>query len=364
MKSGHLGLAAACFIACLVLPTHTARADGYAEHVVIILDGSGSMNDPMKGNIIKMDAAKRALKQVLQQIDPSTQVGMLVFSDQSSHGSWAYPLGDLELNSLNEAIDEVRPGGGTPLGAFIKRGADALIETRREQFGYGTYRLLIVTDGEATDMDDMVRYAREVPLRGITMDVIGVKMDQAPALSKLAHSYREADDPESLARAIEEVFAEVGSTQSADTQASDFDLLEALPFEVAEAMLTGLANDSGEAIGTVAAAPVRQNGPAPQRTGAIPPPPGQSGGGSSPFGGMGVAAICYSGNHRGALRQIKETPPAPVIGSDTHETAEKGQGMHRGGPGMARHNRNRRKCIQVCDPALFRRGTGNQHGLR
>ena len=55
------------------------------------------------------------------------------------------------MNGLNGAIDSITSQGGTPLGEYMKQGADALLDARKKQFGYGTYRLLVVTDGEAND---------------------------------------------------------------------------------------------------------------------------------------------------------------------------------------------------------------------
>ncbi|MBI2422696.1 MAG: VWA domain-containing protein [Candidatus Hydrogenedentes bacterium] len=295
MKQGLLGLVAAWALTCAALPMNAPRAEGYAEHVVIILDGSGSMSDPIDDNGNKMDAAKSALKEVLKQIEPGTEVGLLVFSSHSPAGPWHYPLGKLEIDRLIGAIDRVQAGGGTPLGEFIKRGADTLIETRKQQFGYGAYRLLIVTDGEATDMDVMLRYAKEVTSRGISMDVIGVKMDRQPALSKLARSYREANNPESLARAIEDVFAELSPDQPGDTAVEDFELLQALPAGAAKAMLDGLTKTSDAPIGAMAPLPEIPTPDAVPRHASNPTPSQNAGSDNGMFSmpGAGILLVIF-----------------------------------------------------------------------
>ena len=118
------------------------------DNVVVVVDASGSMGSPMRGtNTDRMSVAKDALKQVLGQIPSSTHVGVLVFPN----GNWVYPLGLRNDERLNGAIDSITSQGGTPLGEYMKQGADALLEARKKQFGYGTYRLLVVTDGEAND---------------------------------------------------------------------------------------------------------------------------------------------------------------------------------------------------------------------
>ena len=105
----------------------------------------------------------------------------------------------------------------------MKIAADALLQRRSEQH-YGTYRLLVVTDGEANDMDMLETYLPDILSRGITVDVIGVDMARQHSLATQVHSYREADNPQSLTAAIEEVFAE--SSDDSDAGESDFELLQ------------------------------------------------------------------------------------------------------------------------------------------
>jgi len=52
---------------------------------------------------------------------------------------------------LKKAIDPISHGGRTPLGQYMKIGADALLAKKEKQHNYGSYRLLVVTDGEASD---------------------------------------------------------------------------------------------------------------------------------------------------------------------------------------------------------------------
>lgn len=128
-----------------------AAAQDYADCVVIILDASGSMDAKMPDGTKKLDAAKSALQSVLLRIPETTHIGLLVFSGTNVPDPWVYPLGPRDNEALAKAIQMPDPGGNTPLGRFIKTGADRLLEERTKQYGYGSYRLLVVTDGEATD---------------------------------------------------------------------------------------------------------------------------------------------------------------------------------------------------------------------
>lgn len=251
------------------------RACGQEVHdnVVIVLDSSGSMAESLSGSgVVKMIAAKRALKEVLQKVPESTHIGLLVFGSSGDSPDWFYPLGSRNNEELMSAIDRPEPHGGTPLGAYIKKGADRLLEERAKQYGYGSYRLLIVTDGQATDANLVERYTPEVIARGITMDVIGVGMKRDHTLATKVHSYRRADDPAALSRAIAEVFAEVGTSDSDVAGSEAFETIAPIPTESAMAIIQALSTSGNQPIGEQPRSPDSvQQSPSP-RTGstAIP----------------------------------------------------------------------------------------------
>jgi len=253
----------------------SALAQEYHDNVVIVLDASGSMKDGLTGTkLSKMDAAKAALKAVLQKVPPSTHIGLLVFSAANAKDDWIYPLGPRDDAVLMQAINRIEASGGTPLGQFIKRGADRLLQERAKQFGYGTYRLLVVTDGEAQDQELVDRYTPDVMSRGITMDAIGVGMKQDHTLARKAHSYRRANDPASLNRAVTEVFAEISGTATDGAQAEAFEVLAPIPSDVASTMIQALSSSGNHPIGTKAASDTR---PKPQLAPpAATPTPGAS----------------------------------------------------------------------------------------
>ena len=213
------------------------------DNVVVVVDASGSMGTPM-GGMDRMAVARDALKQVLGQVPESTHIGILVFP----RGGWVYPLGPRIENRLNAAIDSIQSGGGTPLGAYMKRGADVLLQARKKQFGYGTYRLLVVTDGEANDRNLVEGYTPDIISRGVTIDVIGVDMASQHTLATKVHTYRSADDPDSLRQAITEVFAEVSATDAGQADEDAFELIADLPKETASEMLKTLSTSGNEPI--------------------------------------------------------------------------------------------------------------------
>jgi len=271
------------------LPVWGNSEEIYRDNVVVVLDCSGSMGEGMRSSgMVKMDAAKSALKEVIAQAPANTQVGILTFSAKNIQDNWIYPLGPRDNERLMAAIDLPQPGGGTPLGAFLKLGADRLLEQRKEQYGYGSYRLLAVTDGQAGDEDLVRAFAPEIVSRGINLDVIGVDMAEDHLLAHIAHSYRRADDPDSLKTAIADVFAEVSQQDGSDASEDAFELLGPIPSGMAGSLLTALSKSGNEPIGS------RQDPAAPPRQPmAQNVPPQQPQGGTSSSGGGAMLSFPF-----------------------------------------------------------------------
>lgn len=221
-----------------LLTIATANAQ---QNVVVILDDSGSMNQRM-GQVRRIDAAKSALEKVLGSLPQDTEVGVLALNTRDSNGSpWIVPMGKADPTRWQQSISKLRADGGTPLGQFTRTAADELLNIRRKNM-YASLRLLVVTDGEATDGGLLESYVPRVLARGIVLDVIGVQMAGEHSLARLSHTYRRADDPQSLTQALTEVFAET-SRDDQDAQ-SDFELLAGLPDGYAEAIIKSM-NDVG-----------------------------------------------------------------------------------------------------------------------
>ncbi len=286
-----------CLSACLLLSLTAARAAAavYTDNVVIVLDCSGSMQEAMRGTKVrKIEAAKVALKEVMATLAPSTQIGLLVFSGRTP--GWVFPLGPRRDADFFQAVAALAAGGGTPLGQYMKLGADRLLEARQAQYGYGSYRLLLVTDGQATDGNLTTEYAPQILARGIAVDVIGVDMAEDHLLAKRVSSYRRANDPQALRQAIQEVFAEVGKSQAGGQDDEAFAELGGLPAAAALAVVTALAATGNAPIGSpdepppVAAAPAA---PVPLPASAPPaaPPPTPRSSGRPPWLALIVLAV-------------------------------------------------------------------------
>lgn len=218
------------------------------QNVVIVLDDSGSMGEPLRSDrrTTKIEAARSALRTVLEQLPDDSQVGVVVLNGERD--DWLTPLAPIDKAKVNSLVGRIRASGGTPLGSGMKTAADALLQAREKQ-RYGTFKLLIVTDGEAGDEELVEQYLPDIISRGLVVDVIGVDMKQNHSLATKVQTYRRADDARSLEQAISEVVLGESSADASDAGASDFEILQGLPVEVATVILKALAEQGNQPIG-------------------------------------------------------------------------------------------------------------------
>lgn len=203
--------------ACLLGIASSSRATDYT---VVVFDASTSMNYKINGHA-RMDVAKRALTSVFSQMSiltENTQIGICVFEDDLTD-PWIYPLGPFNKEKVLQAIQRPQPNGGTPLGDYMKIGADALLKAREANHNVGTYKLVIATDGEADNRDLVERYNRDIRSRGILVSVIGLGMEADHSLATQVDFYQNAGDEKSITKALKQVLAETPDTKD---RPSDF----------------------------------------------------------------------------------------------------------------------------------------------
>jgi uncharacterized protein YoaH (UPF0181 family) len=198
----------------------------------------------------RIDAAKSSLSQVIQQIAPETNLGILLLNGARVNNHWYIPIGPVNPQEAINRINGLQANGGTPLGEALRIASDELLAIRSKKI-YGTYRLIVVTDGEASDQVLLDQYLPDILSRGILIDAIGVDMRGDHSLATKVHSYRRADDQASLANAIQEIMAERnGDDQAGDQQ--DFAMLDGLgDLDVAE-VLKALAKPNNDKVTGIA----------------------------------------------------------------------------------------------------------------
>ena len=177
-----------------------------------VFDGSGSMKYRPKNAAKdadrtgrKIDGAKWAVHEFLKKVPDDVNLGLYVFDGNGKREK--VPLGPSNRTQFLAAIDAIQAGGNTPLGDAIGRGSKALWKQYNKQLGYGEYRLIVITDGDATDyLPSGVNQAKE---HKIPIYTIGFDMDQDHELRKHSISYRSADSAAEVEQALEEAAAEL-----------------------------------------------------------------------------------------------------------------------------------------------------------
>jgi Ca-activated chloride channel homolog len=195
-------------------PGQTTPADEAAltRNFYFIFDGSGSMSESLtkqcKGDKrfgSRLEGAKWAVEQFLPLVPRDVNLGLWVFDRNGN--SERVSLGPDSRGPFLVEVKKIRAGGKTPLTESIEQGVNRLVYQRDKQLGYGEFRLIVVTDGDATGrpLAQAVAYARE---RRVPMYTIGLCLSTDHELRKSSVSYRPADSIEALKLGLEETLAE------------------------------------------------------------------------------------------------------------------------------------------------------------
>jgi uncharacterized protein with von Willebrand factor type A (vWA) domain len=197
-------------------PISNATPDGSmmdtSSNAYIVFDGSGSMaGEPIQ-------QAKRAATAFIAGAPDDLNIGLAVFDLNRMDGREIVSLGrGLEQRQkLKAEIAAVEAGGGTPLGAAIKIGTDALIKQFQKQLRYGDIRLIVVTDGAASDGRDFMNSIDFAKKYHVPIYTIGFRIGGSHPLRQYSESYFTADDEKELLKAMEETLAELDDSTTID----------------------------------------------------------------------------------------------------------------------------------------------------
>jgi Mg-chelatase subunit ChlD len=176
-----------------------------------VFDASGSMNDrKCSGHERKLDVAKRALIGFAGKVPADANLGLSVFDNHGIRQLIA--LGTVDRAALTAAVEQIRAGGGTPLGEAIRLGYRALTQQAAGQLGYGEYHLVVVTDGEATGEDPRIAVDQLIADSPVVLHTIGFCIGDDHSLNQPGRTvYRAADNPRALAQGLSDVLAEAPS---------------------------------------------------------------------------------------------------------------------------------------------------------
>ncbi len=176
------------------------------KNVYVIFDGSGSMGDRCGSDERfrnKLEGGKWALGEFLKKVPEKTNLGLYVFDNSGERE--VVPLGSNNRRQFTLAVQAISAGGGTPLAQGMRFGTERLVEKYQKQLGYGGFRLVVVTDGEADSIPDAALNAAKY---SIPIYSIGLCVSENHPLRAYSFSYKAADNISDLAKGLEETLAE------------------------------------------------------------------------------------------------------------------------------------------------------------
>ncbi len=151
-----------------------------APEVVLVVDGSGSMGDPMPGAGSRLDAAKRSIGQFVDGLPGDVDVALIEFGDcnRVNRDSFYSPA---QRGMLKQRVDGLRPMNGTPLGLSVER-AGRIISSVRPGI------IVVVSDGNDTCRGDPCAAARAIAASkpNVRINVIDIGGDSRGAAQCIA----------------------------------------------------------------------------------------------------------------------------------------------------------------------------------
>lgn len=177
-----------------------ANPDPWQVTMLIILDDSGSMGG-------QMEAAKQAVIEAVSQLDPNSRVGVL-----GLNAGAILPVSSAAeaARTLPDRLHPLSADGGTPLGARLNEASRILTDEARRRRGFGVFRILVTTDGVASDGAVMNQAVAGILSKTpIELATIGLGIGEGHALNVPGFtSYVSVESVEDLAGALNAAAAE------------------------------------------------------------------------------------------------------------------------------------------------------------
>jgi len=151
----------------------------------------------------KMRQAKEALKKLAETLPAEHNLGLMLLN---GHG--VVPLATNNRGDFNILVNSSNARGSTPLTASTARAYNEITEQASRQQGYGSYHVIIVTDGESSDGSPMSIVKKVVNNTAVQFHVIGFHVSSHGMNDPLYVDYRTATNSSELVKAFEEVAAE------------------------------------------------------------------------------------------------------------------------------------------------------------
>lgn len=192
-------------LVCLSALTGSAVAQD-EDGTMIVLDGSGSMWGQIDGTP-KIEIARDAIGRMLADWPTGRQLGLMAYGHRREGDcddiETLMPLGPLDSDVVESALNDITPRGKTPVGASVRAAAETVGQNGS---------VVVVTDGLENCGADLCALGEELAASksGFTAHLIGFDVEDAEGqLACLADAtggrYIQASDAASLTGALQQV---------------------------------------------------------------------------------------------------------------------------------------------------------------
>jgi len=149
-------------------PAPVTAAPRAAHTIVVVLDRSGSMSGP------RLFAAKSALVSLIDRLDPTDKLGVVVFDNTAQVVLPTRPLADHGKASAKAAVHAIETGGNTDLSSGYLRA----LQEAKGAAGESGATIVLLSDGHAnagiTDPASLKKLAGDSYGHGVTTSTIGI----------------------------------------------------------------------------------------------------------------------------------------------------------------------------------------------
>jgi uncharacterized protein with von Willebrand factor type A (vWA) domain len=168
------------------------------KNIIIIFDDSGSMRTQAKNPKSRLSRAKEATIKFVSYLPENYNLGFY-----GLNRGYKFPLQTLDeksLKQITQIISTMRAKGATPIAKAINKMINKMQKQKSIQAGYGTYTIVIATDGAANKQNEMLKAVDKAIDAGIEIKTIGI--DIGNHTLKSVTTFTEASSVEQLVEAM------------------------------------------------------------------------------------------------------------------------------------------------------------------
>ncbi len=149
---------------------------------VLIFDASGSMSQHISGGS-RIDVAKKSVAKYVKNLKDSVNISVVAYGHKGNSTQAGkkescegieeiYYMGPANASVIDSKVNALKPNGWTPITASLQKAEEILSKSNSK-----SKSILLLSDGKETCGGDPITYAKKLKTEGITIDVIGLGVD-------------------------------------------------------------------------------------------------------------------------------------------------------------------------------------------